>query len=578
MDASERARDDPTNSRVGVERGAKALGTSADAMRRMMDSMRAVSEREGDDFAGGETAGESCETARLALFLLTLCFTSARGQSNLGVDEVRMSLEDDGYGSSSSQSGATPKSPPPRSPSKRTWRRMSNGGGSPVGHAGSSAFDGGFGGSDDDEIFTAFILRNWEYVVLCCKSDKDAKKGAVRALTRAEVRHLDFILEAFDEDGARASIADSVEWKDGEIEVTQLREWLVRAMDETSKVSSASGVAALAELAAGGDCEQKSSSGSKTIVSVDGAHKTTVVRRQGWETTRTASGSIAACSTSPRNLSVYDSAKGVKGVTPSARVVDCNEAVIYLLEPYHYVSIVGCTDCTVVIGAVARSLRVEGCERLTLICATKRIVVRSCFASTFHLGIMNQPVFVGDNRKCVLAPYNTFYEQLDDHLRAAKLAPEACNAWDRPVVLGSDVTIQDIDSAKSSPDVVRISSGVSLMSTDTFSVFMIPFREYTSSEDDQRALTQANPFDTPANYVAALDAKMQRVNDVRARVRDAQLSDAKRTELQAAIQVHFKDWLASSGKSREIFDLSAIERDAPNRNFIPSSPQRPRQH
>jgi len=159
---------------------------------------------------------------------------------------------------------------------------------------------------------------------------------------------------------------------------------------------------------------------------------------------------------------------------------------------------------------------------------------------------------------------------LEEHLAAARLAPVACNAWDRPVVLGADVTIHDSSgSSKSSPDVVRISSGVSLMPPDAFGLFIVPFRECATDEADLTAAytmtTQANPFETPANYVAALDAKMQRVNEVRARVRDAELSDAKRSELQGAIQAHFKDWLASTGKSREIFDLGAIERDAISR-------------
>jgi len=270
---------------------------------------------------------------------------------------------------------------------------------------------------------------------------------------------------------------------------------------------------------------------------------------------------------------------------PCARVVDCTDSIVYLLEPYDYVTIAGCTDCVIVVGAVSRSMRVEGCERVKLICATKRVVVRSCFECTFHLGVLNQPMFVGDNRKCVLAPYNTFYEHLDEHLTRAKLAPEACNAWDRPVVLGADLPIQDGSSSPSTPDVVRISSGVSLMSPDAFTMFIIPFREHSDGESpmDQdggafpstpsvSTPTQANPFETPANYVTALEAKMELICEVRARVRDAPLSETKRSELKAAIQSHFKAWLQSSGKSREIFDLSAVEREEIRSRAVADAP------
>jgi len=161
-----------------------------------------------------------------------------------------------------------------------------------------------------------------------------------------------------------------------------------------------------------------------------------------------------------------------------------------------------------------------------------------------------------------LAPYNTYYEHLLEHLSAAHIDPSMCNAWDRPVIIGADVTIKDQQSIWKQSGVVRISSGVSLISPDAFTPFIVPFRESASREDDAvGATTQANPFETPPSYVAALDVKMQRVNDIRTLVRDSSLSDIKRSELQGAIQAHFKEWLGASGNSRQIFDLSAIERD-----------------
>lgn len=51
-----------------------------------------------------------------------------------------------------------------------------------------------------------------------------------------------------------------------------------------------------------------------------------------------------------------------------------------------------------VVGAVARMLRVERCERLTLIAASVRICINSCHESTFYLGVNRQPLLIGDNR------------------------------------------------------------------------------------------------------------------------------------------------------------------------------------
>ena len=77
----------------------------------------------------------------------------------------------------------------------------------------------------------------------------------------------------------------------------------------------------------------------------------------------------------------------------SARVAGCHDAVVYLLAPVEYASVIGCTDCVVVVGAVARALRVEQCERLTLIAATRRLQVRNCHEGTFYLGAAEPPLF-----------------------------------------------------------------------------------------------------------------------------------------------------------------------------------------
>ena len=88
--------------------------------------------------------------------------------------------------------------------------------------------------------------------------------------------------------------------------------------------------------------------------------------------------------------------------------------MVYLLAPVEYASITGCSDCVVVIGAVTRALRVEQCERLTCIAATKRLQVRSCHEGTFYLGIARPPMFIGDNRRnrvagvLVHSPHQTY--------------------------------------------------------------------------------------------------------------------------------------------------------------------------
>jgi TBCC domain-containing protein 1 len=185
---------------------------------------------------------------------------------------------------------------------------------------------------------------------------------------------------------------------------------------------------------------------------------------------------------------------------------------------------------------------VEQCERLTLIAAAKRVTAKLCHEGRFHLGVEKRPVFVGENRGCKVAPYNTFYEQLEKHLETCRLDASACRGWDAPVVLGANEG--------------TVGTGVELLSAEYFAPFIVPFRGTSTSSSS----TQANPFAVPPEYVRALDTKVRAVASLRSALRDAGLGEHARRELQATIQAFFREWLTSSGSMRQVYDLARIER------------------
>ena len=87
----------------------------------------------------------------------------------------------------------------------------------------------------------------------------------------------------------------------------------------------------------------------------------------------------------------------------------CHDAHLYLLEPYRFATVFGCTDCTIVVGAVKGMLRVVGCERVQVIAACRRLYISSCVDSIFPVFSASHPILAGDNRACQFAPYNTAY-------------------------------------------------------------------------------------------------------------------------------------------------------------------------
>ncbi|KAL7546955.1 hypothetical protein ACHAWF_010276 [Thalassiosira exigua] len=103
-------------------------------------------------------------------------------------------------------------------------------------------------------------------------------------------------------------------------------------------------------------------------------------------------------------------------------VADCSDVHFYLLQPFEHATIAACTDCTIVLGAVAGLLHVVDCERTTITAAARRVAVSNSSDVVHHLFTPSPPLLVGDNRGCQFAPYNTHYEGLREDLLSTGLA------------------------------------------------------------------------------------------------------------------------------------------------------------
>lgn len=294
------------------------------------------------------------------------------------------------------------------------------------------------------------------------------------------------------------------------------------------------------------------------------------------------------------------------------RVSDCHDTVVYALAPLQFASIFACSDCTVVLGAVGRMVRLERCERVQLICAAARLIISSCHDCILHLAINRSPLLIGDNRFLQLAPYNTQYERLANHMEEVGVYVEP-NLWDSPVSLAREHGRATPDTptatsrglhphsptgGNSSPGSPTGSSGsplpaVSLLPPDKLLPFIIPFRGGTGSlcggaasaantrwssdlgslvglggsdADCQNSNGSPVPvappvFPLPPEYEEAKDRKVAAVADLRNAVKTAQLDDERKRELQSVIQAHFKEWLLSSGNMRQVYDLARMERN-----------------
>jgi len=103
-------------------------------------------------------------------------------------------------------------------------------------------------------------------------------------------------------------------------------------------------------------------------------------------------------------------------------VTDCSDAHIYLLQPFEHATISACTNCTIVVGAVAGLLHMVDCERIKITSAARRVLISNCFDVSHFIFTPSPCLLVGDNRSCQFAPYNTYYDGLREDLLATGLA------------------------------------------------------------------------------------------------------------------------------------------------------------
>ena len=148
--------------------------------------------------------------------------------------------------------------------------------------------------------------------------------------------------------------------------------------------------------------------------------------------------------------------------------------------------------------------------------------VRAARGCVFHLAVAERPVFLGECRGNVVAPYNTFYESLEADLKTARLRVDALTKWSDPQCVFASEEKEKDDTTASTAEKKKV---VERLAPEAFAPFIVPFRggkeKETRDDADPTTVTQANPFAVPDAYVAALDAKVRAVASLRGALRAA---------------------------------------------------------
>ena len=242
--------------------------------------------------------------------------------------------------------------------------------------------------------------------------------------------------------------------------------------------------------------------------------------------------------------------EGVKSGT--VYISKCRDSDIYVLAPTCVVRIDRCTGCTIVLGPVRELITAEGCVTVNVVAVCSRIRVTSCGRSTFNLACRETPIFTGDDAESnFLAPYNTYYDCLEDHMIRTGLGDMA----------GSHALYSTL---KSSERMIGASSSAHILPPERFEEIVIPFRSSSSTADMGNGSTQrthANPIPLPPEYKRALKKKHIALAKLRQAINEAGLDESENMEVQRMLHAHFRAWLCRTGKMRQIEDLIAISND-----------------
>ncbi|KAM7271095.1 hypothetical protein ACFE04_030309 [Oxalis oulophora] len=220
----------------------------------------------------------------------------------------------------------------------------------------------------------------------------------------------------------------------------------------------------------------------------------------------------------------------------SVKVLNCHDSVIYVLAPLRYATVYGCSDSTIVLGAVGKAVRIEHCERVHIITSAKRVCIANCRECIFFLGVNQRPLVVGDNHMLQVAPFNTYYSQLEEHMAEVGI-DSTINRWDEPFALG----VVDPHDSISHPAGVSDAQAESAarLDPDQFTNFLIP--NWYGAESP--GSTKENPFKLPDAYTASQQKNQSNLEEIKKTLKELPIEENKKRDLSTALHVYFKDWL-----------------------------------
>jgi len=226
-------------------------------------------------------------------------------------------------------------------------------------------------------------------------------------------------------------------------------------------------------------------------------------------------------------------------------ISSCSQCTIYLLCPLPNVSVIGCINVTLVLGAVAGTLAVEECDMVKVVATCGGCRVVNTTGARLHLCSNTQPTIHGLVKGVQMAPYSTHYNMLEADMKTCGLNPLLNFATSfLTMVQGMDAT---------------------LLPPEEFTPIMIPIQAPPRYHGCPS--TVYSPCVLPPVYAKSVQKVTEAFNTSLhsiQRVLALLHADGSEKALATAaafrqkVEAQFSQWVASSGQQRAVLDMLLV--------------------
>ncbi|CDW72648.1 tubulin binding cofactor c domain-containing protein [Stylonychia lemnae] len=238
-------------------------------------------------------------------------------------------------------------------------------------------------------------------------------------------------------------------------------------------------------------------------------------------------------------VTIKDSALQNKDV----RIVNCEDSYIYVDTNVGFIQVSNCINCTIMIAAVNKTFSIDKCQNTQITVAANYVRTSNCVESTLHsYSQLCPPIIYGDTIGLIMAPHNSSYFEIMNHLRAADI-----------IFIQPGSLVAPINQQKVLENINNFSRPIVMAGREQCFTLMQPVDFMKMSLPKKFVDNQL--FLCPTEYLEVLSIRMEHFKDIQNKIKGAQLTQDQEKMLHVAIQGWFREWFCQSAQYKPITEL-----------------------